>query len=153
MDKVRVVLRFHSGGTSRSSSGKSSGGMCCIRNTNLDFCLEPKIKKFEAKQDWKREEKPTLCQRKQMHCVLKSKRSRNRVATSDRIEVFKKKKHCYVTSAALSPSHRLYEPRGISTLGTVVGMGSASGTERQRIVGAEGIVYPRQQLIYSPRLD
>lgn len=76
------------------------------------------------------------------------------MATSD--EVFKKKQHCYVTSAALSPSHRLYEPRGISTLGTVVGMGSAAGTKHRRIVGAEGIVcrqYPRQQLIYFPRLD
>lgn len=47
------------------------------------------------------------------------------MAMRDQIEGFKKeKKKHYVTSTALSPGHRLYEPRGISTLGTIVGMSS-----------------------------
>lgn len=49
------------------------------------------------------------------------------MATRDQIEGFKEKKKHYVTSTALSPSHRLYEPRGIRTLGTIVGTSSLAG--------------------------
>lgn len=67
-----------------------------------------------------------------MKCIVFQEKQGQLVAMRDQIEVFKKKKHCYVTSAALSPSHRLYEPRGISTLGTIVGMSSTAGNAYTR---------------------